>query len=168
METANQLLRDWRDINRARGGRPMAAPSRPTPHSPPPPMQQYPSSSMQTTVPPTDYLDDQMGRLKLAGPETVSPKTPEYQYGRPPSQTSIRDGRPPEQGGPPHLQHPGPYQHPMGRPPQAGRPPFPTEPVQQSPQHIPQQTPPQLRPPQADYEAPGTLDAYQVCLRKIL
>ena len=67
METANELLRNWRDINRARGDK-IAKPPR-----------QYPDQ-----VPPSPpSIDGSMGQLKLLGPESMPPTI--ETYGRPAS-----------------------------------------------------------------------------------
>lgn len=63
METANELLRNWRDINRAKGTKPS---------------RQYPDQ-----VPPSPpSIDASLGQLKLSGPE---PAPPIDTYGRPAS-----------------------------------------------------------------------------------
>lgn len=65
METANQLLRDWRDINRARGGKVAAAVSRP--------MTLAPTPQTQTQVlPPAEVpLSDSLDRMQLTGGEVA-------------------------------------------------------------------------------------------------
>lgn len=64
METANELLRNWRDINRARGARPP---------------RQY-SEQIHTSA---ASLDGSMGQLKLSAPEIGPPAVDVY--GRPAS-----------------------------------------------------------------------------------
>lgn len=133
METANMLLRDWKDINRARGGR-VAQQQQRHQSVPVQPPQTYPGSSMQE--PPMD----QFSGLKLTSAEPpVPPKASDYGYGRPsPSQSPQQEMRPSDNMIPPHMQQaPSPY--PPGTPssaarplPQgpAGRPAFPSEPIQ--------------------------------------
>ena len=114
METANQLLRDWRDINKARGGK---APSQ---------ARGSPYASRTTLPPPpesqVEYVAGDIERLKLSEP-VLPPKTPDQAYGRQ-TQTPTQEtfGQQPAQG---------PY------PPRVatgGRvPPFPTEPAQAQP-----------------------------------
>lgn len=125
METANMLLRDWKDINRARAGRaqrPSTTPSTPSQMQAP----AYPG-------PPSDMeqVNTGMGRIALTGQEPpLPPKTPEYGYGRQATpQSPAKDMR-----GDPRMQVPGSY--PPGTPPQAARPlpgsrpTYPGEPVQ--------------------------------------
>jgi serine/threonine protein kinase len=204
METANELLRNWRDINRLKGDKEKVPTSRPSV-----------PSHFQDTRPPMPPLDAQMERLKLGGPELpVGPPPPEaYIRPVPPSQPQPdrfpnevqpyppRIASPPSQQSqlppqyPPYNQQavpsprpppgrvpvpspfpdgrpqlPQPPQYEMGQPPyppQAGRlqtPPPPVKQVpppgpigvsprppdnriQQSPQRIPQQLPPQRQQP---------------------
>jgi len=65
METANQLLRDWRDINRARGGKAAAVVSRP--------IALAPTTQTQTQVtPPAEVpLSDSLDRMQLTGGEVA-------------------------------------------------------------------------------------------------
>ncbi|KAF8558382.1 hypothetical protein OG21DRAFT_1455993 [Imleria badia] len=82
METANQLLRDWRDINRARGGRTATAR----------PMTQIQTPQTQVTpLPPVDVQITQgMDRLQLTGTVDISPSAPPAElYGR---RTPTQDG----------------------------------------------------------------------------
>lgn len=84
METANQLLRDWRDINRARGGRAAAA-ARTTTQTPTP--QVRPSS-----LPSTDAsLSQGMDKLHLTGSADVGPPGPGADpfARRPPAQDGV-------------------------------------------------------------------------------
>lgn len=81
METANQLLRDWRDINRARGGRTAAARPITQVHTP------------QTQAPPLPPVDvpipQSVERVHLPGTADVSPSAPAEPYGR---RTPTQDG----------------------------------------------------------------------------
>ncbi|KAH7885088.1 hypothetical protein F5I97DRAFT_1328941 [Phlebopus sp. FC_14] len=83
METANQLLRDWRDINRARGGRATAA-ARPQTYAVTPQTQPVP-------LPPVDVpISQSMDRLQLTGAADVPPVAPGTDtYGR---RTPTQDG----------------------------------------------------------------------------
>ncbi|KAI0269865.1 hypothetical protein BC834DRAFT_967598 [Gloeopeniophorella convolvens] len=134
METANQLLRDWRDINRARGGKAAAATQ---------------ASRMQTppTYPPTP---DQMGgmtqemeRVRISGSEPPRAETPPQQrHQQQPSYDRRQQQQP--------LPGPFPVSHPpAGMPPPAGArpavaPAFPYEPI----------VPLGARPPPPGYEQP--------------
>ncbi|KAH8104491.1 hypothetical protein BXZ70DRAFT_1047582 [Cristinia sonorae] len=149
METANQLLRDWRDINRARSGRPTAPVRGPQP----PQHHQYPGTPQQTEA----QLSPEMGRLRLTSEPPLPPKTPEYQYGRPqqPPMQQRPDPRlvqamqqplPPTPGG---SYSPSTRTQPLAGP--SGKPPFPTEPIQQP-------LPPRNAAP--PYEATPPPDAY--------
>lgn len=87
METANELLRNWRDINRARGDK-IAKPPR-----------QYPDQ-----VPPSPpSIDASMGQLKLLGPEPMSPTS--ETYGRPASVPPSTDRYSESRYQPPAPQH---------------------------------------------------------------
>jgi len=118
METANQLLRDWRDINKARGGRTVTQArtqySRPQPRSPMPPEPQL------------DQLGSDMDRMRIAEPPVPQK---DISYGRQQTQTP-----PPEVLASDRMVQPspGPYPAQAPRPSPAGRtpmsPPFPTEP----------------------------------------
>ena len=112
METANELLRNWRDINRARGDR-IAKPPR-----------QY-ANQMSPSLP---SIDANLSHLKLSGPEpapptmdtysrpsSVPPSTDRYPDSRYqpqppqqlPSQTALAYGSPrPIQGPPPGARIP--------------------------------------------------------------
>jgi classical protein kinase C len=93
METANQLLRDWRDINRARGGKAPAVPKQiPHTHAP----QHTPVSSAD--------MSQSMQQMKLAGTETS-----DY-LGR---QSPALEGRPPD---PQFQQAPQTYSPPASLP----------------------------------------------------
>ncbi|KAF8270816.1 hypothetical protein EI94DRAFT_1797758 [Lactarius quietus] len=136
METANQLLRDWRDINRARGNKAAAAgqSSRvqlPPAYSPPP----------DQTGPVTQEIE----RLRLTGSESPRPETPPQQrhYPQQPSFDSKRTGQQPLPGGFPSQLPPGGMPPPVGARP-AVAPAFPNE-------HI---VPPGVRPPPPNYDQP--------------
>lgn len=83
METANQLLRDWRDINRARGGRTAASAARPITQIQTPQTQSSPLP--QIDVPITQGVD----RLQLTGAADIPPIAPAEPYGR---RTPNQDG----------------------------------------------------------------------------
>ncbi|KAF8967120.1 protein kinase C1 [Flammula alnicola] len=129
METANELLRNWRDINKARGDK---AQARPTP-------RQY-AEQIHTTSPSLDSTMGAMDRMKIGGPEMVPP--PVDAYGRPtsvppPSERYSQDSRyyqpPQQQQLPPQPQGP-PYGQQQARPPPGARVPippnYPQEPIQ--------------------------------------
>ncbi|KAI0051126.1 hypothetical protein FA95DRAFT_1535253 [Auriscalpium vulgare] len=105
METANQLLRDWREINRARGGK---APSAP------------PARIRQPTLPPVDQTGQVAGdfdRLRLTGTEQQPPQPePARHYPQQPSYDR-RQQQP--------LPGPFPVSHGAGGPPPGARPPVP-------------------------------------------
>ena len=126
------LLRDWKDINKARAGRaqrPSATPSTPSQ------TQQAPQySGLQ---PELDHVSADMGRLALTGQEPpVPPKTPDYGYGRPlpPTQSPPKDTRADLRLQAQMQQAPGSF--PPGTPPQGmrplpgGRPSYPGESMQ--------------------------------------
>lgn len=141
METANMLLRDWKDINRARADRahrPPTAPSTPSQ----PPMAQYPGRQ-----PDMDHVAADVGRLQLTGQEPpLPPKTPEYGYARPlpPTQSPPRDPRAEMRMQAQLQQQAG--QYPPATPPQgmrplpSSRPTYPGEPMQ-PPMHQGRATP---------------------------
>ncbi|KAN0087748.1 hypothetical protein V8E55_006369 [Tylopilus felleus] len=82
METANQLLRDWRDINRARGGRTAAVK----------PVAQIGTPQTQVQpLPPADVpITQGVDRLNLTGPADMPPSAPPTEpYGR---RTPTQDG----------------------------------------------------------------------------
>jgi hypothetical protein len=133
METANQLLRDWRDIKRARGNKAAAAgqPSRvqlPPAYSPPPDQ--------------TGAVTQDIERLRLTGSESPRPETPP-QPRHYPQQPSFdkRTGQQPLPGGFPSSLPPG-GMPPGARP--AVAPAFPNEPI----------VPPGVRPPPPNYDQP--------------
>ncbi|KAF5382641.1 hypothetical protein D9615_002791 [Tricholomella constricta] len=156
METANELLRNWRDINRQRVDKAQARPH---------PARTYPDSSMHTTSP---SLDSQMGgamdRMRLSGgPEPGAPPPLMDSYGRPlpTPQDRYSDSRqyaqqspqqqqqqplPPQHQIPPYIQ-PSP---PSARPPVGARVP------------IPPGFPQDGRPPPGTYDMgpPSGLDGY--------
>ncbi|OCH91879.1 hypothetical protein OBBRIDRAFT_886681 [Obba rivulosa] len=132
METANQLLAQWKDINRARGGRTMTQPRSATQAS-----QQY-----SRTAPPEmqqDQMAADMERLKVTEPP-VPPKGTDY-YGRQspaPPRDAYNDPRqvqqPPPSPNAYTTQTPPTGTRPLpagGRPPMA--PAFPTEPATAQP-----------------------------------
>lgn len=74
METANQLLRDWRDINRTRGVRTTS--TRPVTQIQTPQTQAPP-------LPPADVpITQSVERLQLVGTTDISPPAPAEPYGR--------------------------------------------------------------------------------------
>lgn len=80
METANQLLRDWRDINRARTGRTAAAAARPV-------TQIHTPQTQAPPLPPVDVpITQGVDRLHLTGTADVPAAEP---YGR---RTPTQDG----------------------------------------------------------------------------
>lgn len=124
METANILLRDWKNINREKGRLQQQQQQRTTSqnyHAP----SQY-MGSPTAAEPPMDHLAGDMGRLQLMGQEPPPPpKTPDYGYRQPPTD--------------PRMMQQAPSPYPPGTPQSAsrplpsgpgGRPAFPTEPVQ--------------------------------------
>lgn len=133
METANQLLRDWRDINRARGGKATAVSKQTAPTHAPQQYQHSPVSSVD--------MSQNMQQLKLVGTET-----PDY-FGH---QNLALEGRPPD---PRFQQAPQTYSPPPSTP---SRPPTGTR---ISPGYDQQQLPPSVRP---SYEPPppGALDPF--------
>lgn len=102
METANELLRNWRDINRQRVDK--AA-------RPPPARTTYPDSQQYPTSPSVDsQVGGAMDRLKLSGPEQGGPPVSVDPYGRP---------LPTPQGYPdPRQYQQSPPQQPQQLPPQ--------------------------------------------------
>ena len=138
METANQLLRDWRDINRARGSK-------------------VPGQVPRATLPPayspspdqTGSLPQDMERLRLIGTEPPRPETPTQQRHYP--QQPSFDRRQPQQPLPgtfpaPHT--PGGMPPPVGARP-AVAPAFPNESI----------VPPGVRPPPPSYDQPTPVAA---------
>ena len=140
METANQLLRDWRDINRARGNKAAAASqiSRvqlPPAYSPPPDQ--------------TGTVTQELERLRLTSSEPPRPETPPQQRHYP-QQPSIdkRTGQQPLPGGFPSPLPPGGMPPPVGARP-AVAPGFPHEPI----------VPPGVRPSPPGYDLPPPVAA---------
>ncbi|KII86671.1 hypothetical protein PLICRDRAFT_43314 [Plicaturopsis crispa FD-325 SS-3] len=136
METANQLLRDWRDINRARGGKASAAPRAST-------------HAHTHAAPPSDaQLAGDVGRLRLQGAEAGAVDA----YGRPLSQGPPGRVSPEQRYGPPPGSYPSAQQQPSAaRPPPGARVPVPPgyHPDQQA---VP---PPQTgRPPPPSFDQP--------------
>jgi hypothetical protein len=139
METANQLLRDWRDINRARGGKAAAA-TRPHVHP----------AVVTQVLPPTDVpLSQSMDRLQLTGGEAA------------PAAVGMVDGfgrRTPTQDGvdPRYYQQPPPSSGPPPRPPPGARVPVP--PAYPNEALLPPAPPPPSQPSmgyeQDDYSVP--------------
>ncbi|KAH7910855.1 hypothetical protein BJ138DRAFT_1152001 [Hygrophoropsis aurantiaca] len=119
METANQLLRDWRDINKARGGK-AAAPSRPL-------AQTHTSQAQPQGLPPSDIpITQSMDRLQLTGGEVSSPAIGADPFGRgTPTQDGAVDPR--------YFQQPAPTSNVPPRPPPGARipvpPAYPNEPI---------------------------------------
>ncbi|KAG6910684.1 hypothetical protein DXG01_008728 [Tephrocybe rancida] len=154
METANELLRNWRDINRdrARADKPTA--SRPPPRQP----------LDQTTASP---LDAPMDRLKVSETPVIPSLPPQADpYSRPPPAPQDRYPYQPQQPPPPHF---SPPQQPPQLPPpqQIQSPPYnqPLPPnVRPSPGArvpIPSGYPPDGRPPQGPYEqGPPPFDSH--------
>lgn len=132
METANQLLRDWRDINRARGGKaaavvpvvPRPITLAPTPHTP-----------MQVLPPAELPLSDSLDRMQLTGGEVAPvPGMIVDAFGR---RTPAQDGVDPRYYQPPSSVPP--------RPPPGARvavpPAYPNEQLLPPPPPPPPQTP---------------------------
>jgi hypothetical protein len=118
METANQLLRDWRDINRARGGKTARPASTASKHP------QRPSTGSAASDSPVAQLSGQMGGMRLSGAES---QPGEGMYGgrqqtmSPPlglPQDPRQSMRPPPGAGPPVP--PG-YPHSQGLPARPGQ-----------------------------------------------
>ncbi|KAI0086582.1 hypothetical protein BDY19DRAFT_908252 [Irpex rosettiformis] len=135
METANALLRDWKDINKARSGR--AAPQQRQQSTMYGSQTQQAYSGAPTLPEPTTDISADMGRLRLSGEPAVPVKGPDYGYTRTP-QSPPKELRSPDVL-PPHMQQQVPSPYPPSSPASAtrplpggpaGRPPFPSEPVQ--------------------------------------
>ncbi|EKM48749.1 uncharacterized protein PHACADRAFT_33763, partial [Phanerochaete carnosa HHB-10118-sp] len=147
METANILLRDWKDINRARGGRLHQQQQQRTASQGYPTPSQYPGTPV-SSEPPLDHLASDMGHLQIiTGQEPTPPsKTPEYGHRQP--STDPRMMQQSASPYPPGTPQSAPRPLPSGP---GGRPAFPTEPVQ---------------PPLSGGRAPGPYDqdpyAYQL------
>ena len=133
------LLRDWKDINRARGARiQQQQQQRTASQSFTSVPAQYPSAPA-TIESPMDHLSGDMDRMHLAGQEPPPlPKTPDHGYVRQSPQMPPKELRPDPRMATP-MQSSAPY--PQGLPSQpsrplpsgpAGRPAFPSEPMQQS------------------------------------
>ncbi|CCM01893.1 uncharacterized protein FIBRA_03964 [Fibroporia radiculosa] len=108
METANQLLRDWRDINKARGGKTLVQPRRATQH------QQLTSMPQQA---PLDQISSDIERMQV-----IEPPVPQKDvvYGRPvPQGASVEIAFPDQRTASPGPgTYPGqsPRQPPISRP----------------------------------------------------
>jgi len=145
METANQLLRDWRDINRARGGKAAAA-TRPHAH---PSVQQ----TQTQVLPPADVpISQSMDRLQLTGGEVAPAPAPIMDaFGR---RTPTQDGVDPR-----YYQQQPPSNVPP-RPPPGARipvpPAYPNEPLLP-----PAPAQPSMAYEQEDYSVPQVLS---VCI----
>ncbi|OBZ69016.1 Protein kinase C-like protein [Grifola frondosa] len=141
------LLRDWRDINKARGGR-QATQAR-TSH--PPAAQQYIPSALTPVDTQMEHLGGDMERMKLEAQQKMA----EYGYREVPSPEQQRVSQLT-----PMVPYPPQISPPAGRPSPGGRPPvspaFPTEPSQ--PQALPG------RPVSGAYEMQPGVDAYQKAL----
>ncbi|GBE84888.1 Protein kinase C-like [Sparassis crispa] len=128
METANQLLRDWRDINRARGAK-STAQARPIAH-----YQQPPRPPMPPPEPQVDHIITDVERVKLGEP-AVPPKGADYPYGRQQVQSPQETTPPDQRMVQPPLPVTGAYAPPQPRPLPGGRiplvPAFPSETLQQ-------------------------------------
>ncbi|KAG5645474.1 hypothetical protein DXG03_006019 [Asterophora parasitica] len=123
METANELLRNWRDINRLRVDKAQR----------PQPPRAYPDTSMHTASPSIDsQIGGAMDRLKL-GQEPGPRLPPVDPYGRPLSTAQDRY-QDPRQQYPPQS-------------PQQQQQPLPPQPQQQQIPPYTQPTPPNARPP---------------------
>ncbi|THH15363.1 hypothetical protein EW146_g5101 [Bondarzewia mesenterica] len=134
METANQLLRDWRDINRARGGK-TAVTGRPPPR-------------IQAMIPPPSDImtgvSGEMDRLRLSGAEP--PAEPAYGRQQPQQPLTPYDRR---------QQQPLPGSFPT-QPPPGARPPV-------TPAYAePMGQPPLARPASGGFEHAPPVDGYPV------
>ncbi|KAI9568413.1 hypothetical protein HD554DRAFT_2172517 [Boletus coccyginus] len=142
METANQLLRDWRDINRARGGR--TAATRPV-------TQIHTPQTQAPPLPPVDVpITHGVDRLHLTGTLDVPPSAPPAEpYGR----------RTPTQDGVDLRYHQQPPSSVPPRPPPGARipvpPAYPNEPLLP-----PVAPPPSTRYEQEDYGIPPVQPTY--------
>ncbi|OSX59795.1 hypothetical protein POSPLADRAFT_1172041 [Postia placenta MAD-698-R-SB12] len=117
METANQLLRDWRDINKARGGKTTTQSRQTTQYT------QLPRSPMPPE-PPLDQLTGDMDRMKVAEPPLPQK---DVSYGRPQMQTPPPESLDQRMAQPPSAAYPAqpPRQATAGRTPG-----YPSEPIQ--------------------------------------
>lgn len=128
METANILLRDWKDINRVRGGRMQQQKQSTLQQSP------YPGTPVMHDQP-MDQISGDMDRMQLGNEPPPPPKTPDYYRQSP--QIPTKDLRQDPRMAPP-MQPQSPYppgtptsgQRPLPPSGPAGRPAFPTEPMQ--------------------------------------
>ena len=166
METANELLRNWRDINRARGDKAQVRP---------PPRQQY-TEQIHTTSPSLDSTIGAVDRLKISGPEMGPPSADAY--GRPASVPPPSDRYPPDpryyqqQQPPPQVPPPQQYQQqppqipPFGqqptRPPPGARVPIPPG-YPQDPMQGRSQSPYDVGPPVPGGDAGYPGGGYAVC-----
>lgn len=159
METANELLRSWRDINRQKIDRQSKAAfvvtQKPT-HTPPP-----------QPLPPVDAGPSQLGlsmdKMKISGPEQGASA---YDgYGRPmgASDRPPQDPRyyQPQQQSPPQIppQQPGPQFPPQTSPTMGNRPPPGRQPIA-PPQGFPPSQMPPARPPSRPYDQQLPPDPY--------
>lgn len=105
METANELLRNWRDINRARGDKVQFKPT----------IRQY---SEYQIAPPLDSTLPGMDRMKISGPVPAPPVPPADPFARSPS-------LPPNDRfqSDPRFYQPQPQAPTYGQPPPVNRPP---------------------------------------------
>jgi hypothetical protein len=145
METANQLLRDWRDINKARGGKAGVLSRPPGPSHPAGRYTHSPSPSLD------GQLGGAMGRLAVTGgPEPALPVVDAYGR-RQQTQSPTQDKLAPD----PRYQQQAPYvpqQPPLGaRPPPGARIPIPPG--------YPQEHVKPGRPPPGAYD-PAAQDGY--------
>ena len=107
METANELLRNWRDINRARGDKAQIKPA----------IRQYPDYHI--TSPSLDSTLAGLDRLKVSGPEAASSTDP---FARPTSlPPTDRFQSDPRYYQPPAAPAYGQQPPPASRPPQGAR-----------------------------------------------
>jgi hypothetical protein len=147
METANQLLRDWRDINRARGGKAAAAVPRP--------MALTPTPQTQTQVPPPAEvpLSDSLDRMQLTGGEVAPvPGMIVDAFGR---RTPTQDGVDPR-----YYQQQPPSSVPP-RPPPGAR--IPVPPAYPNEQLLPPPPPPPSQTPMAYEQDEYSIPVPQVC-----
>jgi novel protein kinase C epsilon type len=151
METANQILTDWRDINRARGGKKAPTPGHGSMHSPQQSQQSYqqptPISPRQSPEAAIGRLPSDMGGLKLDAGGPVPPSV----GGAPPDPFAAAAQRPPSAQSDvryvPQQPLPGSGSQ-TPRPPPGARPP--AQPQYPYEQQIAQQQPPQR--PSSAYE----------------
>ena len=122
METANILLRDWKNINQTRNNRlQQQQRTASQSYSAPSQYQGTPTSNES----PVDHLSGDIGRLQLTGQEPPPPpKTPDYGYRQQSTDPRMQQGASPYPPGTPQS-----ASRPLPSGP-GGRPAFPTEPVQ--------------------------------------